>query len=113
MSKYHAVKVRLDGHCFDSKAEAAKYSELLLLQGAGLIRNLEVHPVYELIPAFTHSGKRILATRYEADFCYYDEALGVTVVLDVKGVETAVFKLKRKLLLWRYPNIYFVVEKVT
>ena len=113
MSKYHAVKVRLDGHCFDSKAEAAKYSELLLLQGAGLIRNLEVHPVYELIPAFCHQGHKERATRYEADFRYDDEALGVQVVLDVKGIVTAVFALKRKLLLWRYPNIYFVVEKVT
>ena len=110
MSKYHARKKTLDGFTFDSLAESRKYEELLLLQGAGQIHSLEVHPVYELIPAFCHNGKKERRTTYESDFRYYDEALGVTVTLDVKGVRTQAYRLKRKLLLWRYPNIYFVEE---
>lgn len=110
MSKYGNKPVKADGHRFDSQAEYRRYCELLLLQKAGEITELRVHPKYEIHPAFKHDGKRYSAIRYEGDFEYTED--GKTVVEDVKGVETAVFKLKQKMLLCRYPDIDFRIIKV-
>jgi len=107
-SKYNAVKVRLDGYTFDSKAEAARYNELKVLERAAIISQLEVHPRFELLEAFTdNEGKRQRAIDYVADFAYWQD--GQYVVEDVKGVETPVFKLKKKLFLKRYTGMRFVM----
>jgi hypothetical protein len=103
MSKYGNVKVSIDGYQFDSKAEAARYTDLRTLAYAGAIEDLQVHPTYELQPAFLRGKIRIQPIRYEADFAYIEN--GRQVAEDVKGVETAEFKLKRKLFLFRYPDI--------
>jgi hypothetical protein len=42
----NAQKVALDGHVFDSKKEAARYQDLKILELAGVIEDLEVHPKY-------------------------------------------------------------------
>lgn len=50
--------------------------------------------------------------QYKSDFevTYND---GIVEVLDTKGVETSIFRLKRRLLLERYPNInFYCVKKV-
>lgn len=104
-NKYHARKVKLDGITFDSQAEADRYRELRLLADQGYIQRLRVHPTYLLQEPFQHNGKRIQAIHYEADFEYWDG--GVWVVEDVKGYETAVFKIKRKLFLRKYPDADF------
>ena len=49
-NKYGNVKVVVNGRKFDSKHEAKRYSELLLLQRAGKIRDLKCQVVFELIP---------------------------------------------------------------
>ena len=116
-NKYNAKKVSVDGIEFDSKKEARRYQELLLLQKAGEICMLERQKVYELLPAQREPdtvGKRggvikgkLLerAVEYVADFVYTDKN-GKTVVEDVKGFREggayAVFVLKRKLMLYRY-----------
>ena len=116
-NKYNAKKVSVDGIEFDSKKEARRYQELLLLQKAGEIYMLERQKVYELLPAQREPdtvGKRgcvikgkLLerAVEYVADFVYTDKN-GKTVVEDVKGFREggayAVFVLKRKLMLYRY-----------
>ena len=98
MSKYGNRKVTLDGFTFDSIAESRRYQELKLLLAAGEIAGLEIHPRYEIIPAYTRcDGKRIRATYYEADFSYWDKAASYVVVEDVKGFQTEGFRLKRKL----------------
>ena len=38
--KYHNRKTIVNGHTFDSKKEANRYSELLLLERAGAIHDL-------------------------------------------------------------------------
>jgi len=48
--KYNAVKTKVDGYVFDSKAEARRYLELKELRQAGKIRSLSIHPRYELLP---------------------------------------------------------------
>lgn len=110
MSKYHNKKVSEDGECFDSKAELREYRILKLRLYNGEIENLKVHPRFEIIPAFRRDGKTIRATFYEGDFLYLE---GIQwVVEDIKGVETAVFKIKRKLFLCRYPTHELRIIKV-
>lgn len=92
--KYNNTKIRVDGRLFDSKAEAARWQELQLLERAGEIKELERQVEYELIPK--QKGER--AVKYIADFRYVDQD-GKTVVEDTKGVKTPVYILKRKLML--------------
>ena len=75
-AKYRNVRVRIDGITFDSLREAARYGELKLLQGAGLIRDLEVHPVYalqvlELTEATAPPWVIHTVGTYAADFRYH------------------------------------------
>ena len=108
-SKYNARPATVDGTRFDSQAEAARYVELRLLLRAGKIDRLELQPVFELVKKFTtHTGEKIRAISYFADFQYVDLATGKTIVEDVKGMKTEVYKIKKKLLLWRYPEINFI-----
>lgn len=103
-SKYHARPATVDGWRFDSQAEARRYTELSVLARAGEIADLVIHPRYELQAAFTdRTGKRWAAITYEADFAYTEG--GARVVEDVKGHPTAIFRLKRKLFLARYPGL--------
>jgi hypothetical protein len=109
-NKYHARKEKLDGFTFDSIAEAERYRTLLLLQAAGEIERLEVHPRFVLQDAFTDAaGVRQRAIAYEGDFSYWQD--GWRYVEDVKGAETPVFKLKRKMFLLRYPDLMLLIVK--
>ena len=101
-SKYGNRKVYADGYTFDSQAEYRRYQQLVLLERAGEIRNLRVHPSYLLQPAFKAQGRAERAITYKADFEYIDVVDRVEVVEEVKGAETAVWKLKRKLFLFKY-----------
>jgi len=104
--KYGNVKTKLDGYVFDSKAEADRYQQLRLLQKAGQISELEVHPKFVLQWGFRDGmGKWRRAISYEADFQYWEGER--FVVEDVKGKRTAVFNLKLKLFLYRYRNCDF------
>ena len=93
MGKYKNVKTTIDGITFDSKKEATHYAELKLLARSGLIQNLRLQVPFELIPK--QQGER--AVKYIADFVYDEN--GETVVEDVKGVRTDVYRLKKKLML--------------
>jgi hypothetical protein len=96
--------VTADGYAFDSIRESERYQELKLLEKAGEIRTLKVHPTIKLQPAFMYRGTRIKEISYESDFYYVEEhdGIGIDVYEDVKGFETPVFKLKWKLLLFQY-----------
>jgi hypothetical protein len=91
-SKYSNVKTVRDGIRFDSKREADRYDQLRLLAIAGHITNLQVHPTFEL-----HALGGLRVGKYIADFAYRDERTQRLVVEDVKGVQTAVFRLKSKM----------------
>jgi hypothetical protein len=110
VNKYGARKVTVDGVTFDSRGEAKRYADLRLMEKAGLIQNLTLQPTYTLVDAFTDAhGGRWRAITYRGDF-QYTEA-GETVVEDFKGLETPVFKLKRKLFLNRYRDVVFRVTR--
>jgi hypothetical protein len=114
MNKYGARKTHIDGYTFDSVKESRRFQELRLLEWAGEIGGLEVHPRYEILPAHKHpvTGKPVRAIYYEADFRYWILGAGKPkpVVEDVKGVQTAVFRLKRKLVEYKYRIEIVLVE---
>jgi hypothetical protein len=106
MSKYGSRKTVVDGITFDSKKESDRYKDLKYLQIAGQISKLEVQPVFILQEAFTKNGHKFSAITYRADFKY--EQNGETVIEDVKGMKTEVYRIKRKLFEKIYP--YSVIE---
>ncbi len=110
-SKFNAVKTELDGHVFASQAEAVRYSELKFLQDTGHIRHLELQPRIELQPAFRHNGKWERPIFYVGDFRFLDCATGEIVVEEIKGAETATWKLKRKMVLYKFPKLDFRIIK--
>ncbi|WP_318626901.1 DUF1064 domain-containing protein [Paenibacillus polymyxa] len=102
-NKYGAQQTVLNGITFDSKMESMYYTQLNLMERAGLISDLELQPEFVLIPAFKKLGRTIRATKYRADFKYKEQ--GKTIVVDVKGVKTKDFNIKRKLFDSKYPDI--------
>jgi len=77
-------------HYFPSKAELNRWRVLKSQQDAGIIRDLSLQPAY---PIVIHDQK---VAAYTADF-RYTNADSETIIEDVKGKETDVFKLKKKL----------------
>jgi hypothetical protein len=115
INKYRAIKTCVNGIGFDSRKEARRYQELLLLERAGVIQNLQRQEKYVLIPAQYESyerygkkgqelkpGQRLVEKEcsYLADFVY--EENGKKVVEDTKGVKTKDYIIKRKLMLYTH-----------
>jgi hypothetical protein len=96
MSKYNAIATVVDGFRFASKKEAAAYSDLKYRQMAGEIGKLELQPKYPIIV----NGVKICD--YIGDFRFVDYRTNETIVMDVKGVKTPVYRLKAKLMLACY-----------
>jgi len=113
LSKYKNKKVLVDGIRFDSKREADVYRQLKVLEEAGAIKDLEVQPKYTFPCRF---GDRVVRYQpvsdmrsktgerkgrpitYYADF-KYTESDGTERVIDVKGYDTPVSRIKRGLML--------------
>ena len=106
--KYHNKKTVADGIKFDSRLEAERYAQLKILERAGVIRDLELQPSFELLPSFRKNGKTWRRTVYKADFRYILAENDKTIIEDVKGstaVITDVFRLKQKLFEYKYPEL--------
>lgn len=100
-SKYHSRKQTIDGYVFASKREAQRYSELKMLEKAGEISNLELQKRFELIPSQRIGGKVVeRPCYYVCDFAYCEG--GKQVIEDAKGMKTEVYKIKKKLMLYKY-----------
>ena len=101
-TKYHAKKITWNGEVFDSKKEFTRYQELLLLQRAGKIANLERQVKIPLLPAQRDENGKVIerAVTYVADFVYTDTEQNKTIVEDVKGMKTREYVLKRKMCLY-------------
>lgn len=104
-NKYNNKKPLVDGIKFDSKKEARFYEDLKLQMAAGEVQEFELQPKFVLLEKDKDrvTGRGI---KYIADFkiTYSD---GSVEVVDVKGHKTQVYKLKKKLLLAKYPDINF------
>jgi hypothetical protein len=99
-SKYGNVKTTVQGFEFDSKKEASRFLQLQSMQRRGEISALEIQVRYEL-SITGYDGSTYKIADYIADFVY-DLPDGTPVVEDVKGVLTAVYRLKRRLMLAIY-----------
>jgi len=99
VSKYgnRKCKLTIDGQSmtFDSVAERTRAIELVEMRDAGCIDGLIFQPAFILQDRFEHNGKHHRAIKYVADFRYIKNKK--TIVEDVKGMETDVYKMKRKL----------------
>ena len=127
-SKYHNHKTTIKDPktgeliTFDSKKEADYYCELLARERAGEVFKIERQVKIQIQEGFTDiTGVKHRPITYTADFVYYErinfttnndgvilsEDIKVHIV-DVKGLKTDVYKLKKKLL--AYQGI--VIEEV-
>lgn len=101
-------KIQEDGHRFDSKREYLRYKDLQLLERAGEIKHIIVHPSYDIIiggvPIMVSSNqhnKWDRQLRYEADFSYWHIDRRERLIEDVKmqsGHRTGIYKIKRALM---------------
>lgn len=119
-SKYGAKKTQLDGIEFDSRKEARRWAQLRLMEKAGEITDLQRQVKFVLIPAQREPDTigpkggikkgRLLEKEcaYYADFTYKDAlpfadpAEMRLHVEDTKGMRTAEYIIKRKLMLHIY-----------
>lgn len=105
-NKYHNKKTIENGIKFDSKKEAARFNELLMLQRAGVISDLQRQVKFEIVPK---NGKE-RASYYVADYVY-KKADGKMVIEDCKSAMTkklSLYILKRKLVKYKYPDYEFI-----
>jgi len=110
-NKYNAQKVIVDGIQFDSKDESNYYLHLKEMKRKGEIKDFELQPVYELQPKFVNAkGKNILPIKYKADFLVTHPD-NTQEVIDVKGMETADFKLKKKMFEYKFNQALTLVCK--
>jgi hypothetical protein len=101
--KYGAQKAEgAQGLKFDSRMEARRHGELLVLERVGQIRNLKCQVRFELVPAVRLSGAKRLSPGidYVADFTYEEKRGGTwaPVIEDCKGAITAVYRMKRHMM---------------
>lgn len=89
---------------FDSAKEWRRNQELETLQRAGEISELNRQVPFVLMPSYTIADettrqgfRTVREIRYIADFTYRLKD-GTRIIEDVKGMQTDVFKIKRKLL---------------
>lgn len=102
-TKYNSKKVEVDGYIFDSKIEARYYLQLKWLQEHKQILFFRIQPRYLLQEAFEKNGKKFRRIDYIADFEVH-HLNGSIEVIDIKGMETEAFKIKRKLFEKKYPH---------
>lgn len=111
-NKYNARKTVMCGHTFDSKREADYYLELLARKQAGEIVRIGLQPSYTLLAGFKdNTGKRHRPITYTADFLviYAD---GHTEVVEVKGVRTRDYILRKKLFLHKMRGTGLIFREV-
>ena len=108
-NKYHARTTTVCGRTFDSRREAEVYLELLAQKQAGEIVRIGFQPSYTLLAGFVdNTGKKQRPITYTADF-FVTYADGRSEVIEVKGVRTRDYLLRKKLFLhmMRKKDIFF------
>jgi hypothetical protein len=104
-NKYGSKKTRINGIVFDSRAEAARWVELML---DDRVRALCRQAVFKFQCGIV----------YVADFVYIlgttkEDGPYIRIVEDVKGIETAEFRLKKRLFKYEFIEKLMVVKMPT
>ena len=101
MNKYRNIKTVVDNITFDSKKEAARYSDLKLLETAHHIMHLATQPRFPLMI----NGKRVAT--YIGDFKYWSPSENEWIIEDVKSeaTKTPLYRLKKKILEAQEPPV--------
>lgn len=109
-SKFHAYKAEIDGITFDSLNESRYYVCIKRVRDSGQetehgkLLSFDMQVPYTIVPSYVKNGRRVRKMEYLADFVLHYEN-GTKRVIDVKGVETEVFKLKKKFVEYVYPDV--------
>lgn len=98
-SKFGAVATVVDGLTFHSKREAHYYAQYKILERAGKIGNLELQPKF---PVHINGVK---VCNVILDFAFFDYYANARCAIDVKGMDTPISRLKRKMLEAAYPGV--------
>lgn len=107
-NKFGNIPTEVNGIVFQSKKEAKYYIELLMLQRCGVVKTIDLQPVYLLQEAFTKNGKKFQKIEYIADFeSEYTD--GHVEIVDTKGVKTKEFRIKQKLFEYKYPDKTLII----
>lgn len=105
-SKYNNKKPEAYGRKWDSQMELEFYEYNLELKEQGQVIDIEVQPVFLLQDKYIYKGKTIRKMEYKADF-KITYSNGSVIVYDVKGMILNDFKLKWKLLRFKYNDMDF------
>lgn len=110
-AKYRSEKTKVGTKTFDSRKEANRYLVLRKAQEEGKIEGLECQKEFLLQEGFRdNQGNWQRPIVYICDFFYKDIASGRWIVEDVKSIITRkleVYRIKRKLFMFRYPEYDF------
>jgi hypothetical protein len=100
-------KIEVDGHLFDSKAEALMYSEYKINPDVEI---LELHPRFIVLEPFKRKNKSYLGISYTSDFRI--EERGHEIIVEVKSMGTMKansksYPMRRMLFLNKFPELNF------
>ena len=111
-NKYNARKTTVYGRTFDSKRESEWYMMLREKHRLGKIKHFECQPTYTLLEGFRdNQGKPQKPITYTPDFLVeYDD--GRREVIEVKGVRTRDYQLRKKLFLHMMKDTDIVFREV-
>ena len=105
-SKYNNKKPEKYERKWDSQMELEYYEYLLQLKEQGQVIDIELQPKFLLQDKYIYKGKTVRKMEYIADFkvTYSD---GSIIVWDTKGMVLNDFKLKFKILRFKYNDMDF------
>ena len=108
-NKYRNKKIIINGIKYDSKKEAKRHQELLLLEKMGEISNLELQKTFELIKTNKQVKPTLKKCLYIADFYYYDKKYKKFIVEDIKSdiTRTTAYQIKKKIFCEKYKDLIF------
>lgn len=75
------------------------------MERQGLIKDIRLQVKFELQAKYKKNNKTIRAINYIADFTYFDVNKDKTIIIDTKGYRTEVYKLKKKIFEYIYPDL--------
>ena len=98
-NKYGNEPCSVNGEKYRSRKEMRRHQELILLEKAGLIKDLKREVSFELAPGVVVRDRKRPPLRYYADFVYVNALPGgAKIIEDCKGKRTEGYRIKRHLM---------------